>query len=553
MYSLFGGSSKKKRVINNEYIVGATIGEGASSKVKRGREILSGRLVALKIMDPETFRSKPVQQELEILRYFGQKKNRHPNVSGLVALLHDVEYKSKYGKPKSKYDSRRVSVIVTEYVDGGDLFSYVSSGIPFNEETAQAVFQQVVRGVSHIHKHGVVHLDLKPENILMGKNGIVKITDFGLSEIVKPLKWDKKQPQRSPRASNSITRSSSLQDLPPRAKACSRPLSVEPPPSPLFHFFPSASPTFSNPSNGTFSPAPSPSYARFVARSRSPSSLQSGSDVDDDALFEAITQGRTRESSESIFSESSETSLSVFISTIKYSSSMTAMSTLASKGLKKVASSNSVSSLESSRSLASKVSCCSRTNPKYASPKLVVNSRSGTLSYQAPEVARGYYDGCKADVYSLGVVLHVMLYGVLPYEQGEWHKQRDYYQQHPIKYDENGNKECEGDDTDTDDEETFLEWTEPRLLSREVELSDEAQDLLMGALCLAEDSRFTLKDVKKHKWVAAAKLRGSVRKAAAVVKRREPYVEENLKNQSYLRKARKRGYGPTPLENDMYL
>ncbi|ETV66408.1 PEK protein kinase, variant 1 [Aphanomyces astaci] len=46
--------------------------------------------------------------------------------------------------------------------------------------TAMSLFQDVLRGVQHIHEHGVIHRDIKPDNVFL-RNGVAKIGDFGLS------------------------------------------------------------------------------------------------------------------------------------------------------------------------------------------------------------------------------------------------------------------------------------------------------------------------------------------------------------------------------------
>jgi len=437
----------------------------------------SGMQVALKIIDPQVFKSREVQQELEILRYFGEPRNRHPNVCGLISIAHDVNMESKNG-PKSSYLRKNVSVIVTEYASAGDLFSYLSGGIPFNETTCRAVFQQVVRGLHHLHRKGVVHLDIKPENILLGKNGIVKIADFGMSEVVKPLNG-KHRSKGSRRLSmtSTIHSTTSLQSLESKTDNG----------SPLTNFFPT---------NDTCVPEP-PVYCE---------------EIDDDALFDAITSGTTRSRNNGI----------------RVSSSTGNLESLG-MGLKSK-SYDSISSLDSFESL----------NSRYSSPKLVVNSRNGTLCYQAPEVSKGHYDGAKADVFSLGVVLHVMLYGVLPYSEGEWNRSRDFYEYVKSLSDE--------EQTRADEDywkQNLTEWREPSCVHTECPVSEAAQDLLQGMLCLSASLRFSLKDVMKHPWVEASQVRGSVQVVAMLVKRREPYVKDCIIKQSMQRKARKRGYSPS--------
>ena len=73
--------------------------------------------------------------------------------------------------------------IVTEYLDGGELFDEISRRIKFSESLASDVMKQILRGILYCNKKKIMHRDLKPENILIdtltAKTLTVKIIDFG--------------------------------------------------------------------------------------------------------------------------------------------------------------------------------------------------------------------------------------------------------------------------------------------------------------------------------------------------------------------------------------
>lgn len=52
------------------------------------------------------------------------------------------------------------------------------------ENQAKFYFLEILMGLDHIHKNGVIYRDLKPENLLIGADGHIRIADFGLA---KPL------------------------------------------------------------------------------------------------------------------------------------------------------------------------------------------------------------------------------------------------------------------------------------------------------------------------------------------------------------------------------
>ena len=75
--------------------------------------------------------------------------------------------------------------LVIEYVEGINLWK-VLPYVP-NEEEIAVIFYNVLKALQCIHNNKIVHHDMKTDNILLGLNGDVKITDFGLSDIVVPV------------------------------------------------------------------------------------------------------------------------------------------------------------------------------------------------------------------------------------------------------------------------------------------------------------------------------------------------------------------------------
>ncbi len=77
-----------------------------------------------------------------------------------------------------------VSFIVVELIDGPSLAALLSEGPPLLPELGVMACLGVARALSHAHAAGIVHRDVKPENILIGRDGIVRLTDFGIAQIV---------------------------------------------------------------------------------------------------------------------------------------------------------------------------------------------------------------------------------------------------------------------------------------------------------------------------------------------------------------------------------
>ncbi|CAH3017356.1 unnamed protein product [Porites evermanni] len=81
--------------------------------------------------------------------------------------------------------------IILEFVEGGDLFTELDENGWLSENRTRFYTAEIIAGLQFLHQKGVIHRDLKPENILLTKKGDIKISDFGLSAIIDPVKQEK--------------------------------------------------------------------------------------------------------------------------------------------------------------------------------------------------------------------------------------------------------------------------------------------------------------------------------------------------------------------------
>ena len=72
---------------------------------------------------------------------------------------------------------------VMEYMIGGDLGSVIERYGYLENDVAKFYAAELVIAVEYLHSEGITHRDLKPDNILLDREGHIKLTDFGLSEI----------------------------------------------------------------------------------------------------------------------------------------------------------------------------------------------------------------------------------------------------------------------------------------------------------------------------------------------------------------------------------
>lgn len=158
--------SANELVIDGWRIIG-TLGAGGMGRVYHAESEADGTQAAIKVLD-QRWSDDPAmvarfQNEARLLQSLD-----HPNI---VRLIESTET-----------DDGRLC-LVTELVQGCDLGRLLRAE-KLAHERAFAIFDKVCAAVEHAHEHGLIHRDLKPSNILVGRDGEVKLADFGLAREV---------------------------------------------------------------------------------------------------------------------------------------------------------------------------------------------------------------------------------------------------------------------------------------------------------------------------------------------------------------------------------
>lgn len=146
------------------------IGQGTYSNVYKARDLLTGKIVALKKvrfdnLEPESV--KFMAREILVLR-----KLDHPNVIKLEGLVTSRMSCSLY--------------LVFEYMEHDLAGLAACQGIKFSEPQVKCYMKQLLSGLEHCHNNGVLHRDIKGSNLLIDNDGILKIADFGLATFYDP-------------------------------------------------------------------------------------------------------------------------------------------------------------------------------------------------------------------------------------------------------------------------------------------------------------------------------------------------------------------------------
>ncbi len=159
------------RTLNNRYVVEGKLGEGGFGAVFRGKQIATGREVALKIL--------------------------HPHNSGdptiVARFRREAEACSKLRDPHTvtTYDFDETEdgtlFLAMELLRGRSLHQLQKSEGPFPFERVLDILDQVSESLGEAHQNGIVHRDMKPENVIIETRAgqdYVKVLDFGIAKMI---------------------------------------------------------------------------------------------------------------------------------------------------------------------------------------------------------------------------------------------------------------------------------------------------------------------------------------------------------------------------------
>ena len=107
-----------------------------------------------------------IKEELAIM-----KKLDHPNLVSLIEVLDDPSEDSLYMVMEMCKKGVVMKVGLDQRAD------------PYPEETCRCWFQDLILGIEYLHAQGVVHRDIKPDNCLINSDDVLKVVDFGVSEM----------------------------------------------------------------------------------------------------------------------------------------------------------------------------------------------------------------------------------------------------------------------------------------------------------------------------------------------------------------------------------
>ena len=155
---------EEKVVIDGRYRLERLLGTGGMSEVWLAEDERLGRQVAVKIIrDSGEDLGGTIEREARLVA-----RLQHPNIVSVF------DAGQQDGNP----------YLVAEYIEGSSLREVLQARGRLTEAEAVRYGIQVARALQYAHSQGIVHCDVKPENILISSQGIAKVTDFGVADMV---------------------------------------------------------------------------------------------------------------------------------------------------------------------------------------------------------------------------------------------------------------------------------------------------------------------------------------------------------------------------------
>ncbi|XP_035250072.1 mitogen-activated protein kinase kinase kinase kinase 4 isoform X3 [Anguilla anguilla] len=145
------------------------VGNGTYGQVYKGRHVKTGQLAAIKVMDVTEDEEEEIKLEINMLK----KYSHHRNIA--------TYYGAFIKKSPPGHDDQLW--LVMEFCGAGSITDLVKNtkGNTLKEDWIAYISREILRGLSHLHAHHVIHRDIKGQNVLLTENAEVKLVDFGVS------------------------------------------------------------------------------------------------------------------------------------------------------------------------------------------------------------------------------------------------------------------------------------------------------------------------------------------------------------------------------------
>uniref|UniRef100_A0A672RY87 non-specific serine/threonine protein kinase n=1 Tax=Sinocyclocheilus grahami TaxID=75366 RepID=A0A672RY87_SINGR len=171
----YGNSQKSLKIDRSSFYLEGIfelvelVGNGTYGQVYKGRHVKTGQLAAIKCMDVTGEEEEEIKAEINMLKKYSHHRN--------IATYYGAFIKKN---PPGVDDQLW---LVMEFCGAGSVTDLIKNtkGNSLREDWTAYISREILRGLTHLHHHKVIHRDIKGQNVLLTENAEVKLVDFGVS------------------------------------------------------------------------------------------------------------------------------------------------------------------------------------------------------------------------------------------------------------------------------------------------------------------------------------------------------------------------------------
>lgn len=170
------------QIVGEKYIAGKVLGYGGFGVTYIGWDTVLKRKVAIKEYLPSDFATRSYGTKMLTI-FSGEASEQFE--AGLNSFISEAKRLAKFNRVPQIVDiydcfmENDTGYIIMEYLDGQTVKEILKERKKLPVEEAKRIVMEVLKGLSEVHKEGIIHRDIAPDNIFITKNNDVKILDFG--------------------------------------------------------------------------------------------------------------------------------------------------------------------------------------------------------------------------------------------------------------------------------------------------------------------------------------------------------------------------------------
>ena len=157
--------------VYGRYRIEKVLGQGAMGHISLAYDNKLARRVAIKTLNLDSLKNKEARELAQ--NFFLQEARVTANLHhSHISTIFDMGIEE--GTP----------YIIMEFIDGKDLRQLIKTKAKFSLQQKLTIISMIARALNYTHQRGILHRDIKPANIMIQRNGIPKVTDFGIARIM---------------------------------------------------------------------------------------------------------------------------------------------------------------------------------------------------------------------------------------------------------------------------------------------------------------------------------------------------------------------------------